>query len=69
MTFEPGDRVRLRLRPSQEMAVKLISDDHVLCEAWAGSEINVGAWPANSLEPAPVAPIIRRLPDAQRDRD
>jgi hypothetical protein len=68
MAFEPGDRVRLRWRPSQEMAVKLISGDYVLCEAWAGSGINVGAWSAEALEPAPVAPTIRRLPDAQRER-
>ena len=69
MTFEPGDRVRLRGRPGHDMAVKLVSDGYVLCEAWPGSEINVGAWPAEALEPAPVAPTIRRVPDAQGERD
>jgi hypothetical protein len=62
MTFESGDRVRLRGGPSQDMSVKLVRDGYALCEAWPGSEINVGAWPVEALELAPSAPRIRRPP-------
>jgi hypothetical protein len=70
MTFKPGDRVRLRGRPDhQGVTVKLVSGGYVLCEAWAGSEIDVGVWPADALEAVIPAPIIRPQPADRRPRD
>ena len=54
MTFKPGDRVRPRGWPDhQDMAVKLV---------WPGSEIDVGAWLEEALEPVEHGPVVRRLP-------
>lgn len=70
MTFEPGDRVRLRARlDHQGVTVKLASGGYVLCEAWAGSGIDVGVWPEEALELVIPAPIIRPLPQVERPRD
>lgn len=69
MTFKAGDRVRLKWRPQSDMSVKLVSGDYVLCEAWPGSGINIGAWAAEALEPAPAAPLIRRLSTTPRQCD
>ena len=65
MTFEPGDRVRLRARTHQEMTVKVVSEGYVLCEAWAGSEIIVGGWPAEALEPVEHGLLIRRVSEGR----
>ena len=51
MGFKPDDKVRLKRSPRTWLAVKCVSDDDVLCELWAGSEINAGIWPAEALEP------------------
>jgi hypothetical protein len=51
------------------MSVKLVRDGYALCEAWPGSEINVGAWPVEALESAPSAPLIRRPPVLPHPRD
>jgi hypothetical protein len=64
MMFEPGDRVRVKGQPQREMTVKLVSERYILCEAWAGSGITIGGWPAEALEPVITVPIIRPLPAA-----
>jgi hypothetical protein len=69
MTFEPGDRVRVKGQPLSEMAVKLVSDGYVLCEAWPGSEINVGAWLAEALEPVERGTLIRCVVNPEGERD
>jgi len=51
------------------MAVKLVSDGYVLCEAWPGSEINVGAWLEEALEPVEHGPLIRRVSSAEGEHD
>lgn len=66
MPFEPGDRVRVKGQPQREMTVKLVSERYVRCEAWAGSGITIGGWPAEALEPVIPAPTIRTLPAAPR---
>jgi hypothetical protein len=50
MTFEPGDKVRVRGWPYPEKTVKLVCDGYILCETRTGSGINVGAWPTEALE-------------------
>jgi hypothetical protein len=70
MTFKPGDRVRPRGWPDhQDMAVKLVRDGYALCELWPGSEIDVGAWLEEALEPVEHGPVVRRLPAERRERD
>jgi uncharacterized protein YodC (DUF2158 family) len=69
MTFKPGDRVRVKGQPLSEMAVKLVSDGYVLCEAWPGSGISVGAWQAEALEAVEHGLLIRRVSSAEDERD
>jgi hypothetical protein len=51
------------------MAVKLVRDGYALCELWPGSEIDVGAWLEEALEPVEHGPVVRRLPAERRERD